>query len=175
MFLEILMWALYLGSCVWVFIDARIIKSKIENREEADRISPAMWSLGVFLLWFIFFPFYLWKRYRYLEQDFSFKSPSTIGGLAVVAFFVIYTIMAYTGGIKMGVSDLQVAVEQNMLKVWEEELEVNNIKVNSFALFHISGNQYEGMMDVTMGGERSKLIIDVTYDGRGFMWRVRGL
>lgn len=175
MLLDILIWALYLGSCAWVFFDARAIVKQTQYKEIADKISPTLWLIGVLGLWIICFPLYLVKRAGYMQQDFSFKSRGTVIGLAVVAVFVLHGVLTYTGDIKLSASDLQATVEQHILETWKKELEITDAKVNSFSLVHKSGNQYEGVMDVTVDGERAKLSIDVTYDGKGFVWQVRGL
>ena len=31
----------------------------------------------------------------------------------------------------------------------------------------------EGLLDASVDGEREKLVVDVTYDGKQFMWQVR--
>lgn len=172
---DILAWAVIIGSAVWVFFDARSIVKQTKSIEIAEKVSPILWLIGVFAFWIVFFPLYIFKRAGYRQQEFNFKSPATAVSSSVFLGFILLCVLTFTGDIKLSTADLKDQVQENIVETWKGETEISNIKVHSFILFHKSGNQYEGMMDVTLDDERAKLVIDVTYDGKGFMWQVRGV
>lgn len=171
--LDAIGWAIIIGSGIWVFFDLWMISKQSKDPEVAKSLSPTAWAVGTILLWIVCFPLYLYKRAGYKQENFSFKSPVTIIGYLVFAAFILLAVLYSTGDIKMSTADLQVAVQENILETWKEEFDIKEIKLNSFNLFHKTGNQYEGLLDVTVDDERSKVIVEVTYDGKGFMWRVR--
>jgi hypothetical protein len=173
--LDALIWIVVIASSIWVLVDARSIEVQKGQVRGIANMGPVGWFIVCLLLWIVAFPMYLAKRpeYKRVNGKDSSNTVVTVIGLAAVMVVAISIVLTFTGDIKVSTSDLQVEVEQSIRETWEKEPSLVNARINSFNLIHKSGNQYEGLLDATLDGERDKLVIDVTYDGKQFMWQVR--
>jgi hypothetical protein len=173
--LDALIWIVVIASSIWVLVDARSIGVQKGQIRGIANMGPVGWFFFCMLLWIIGFPMYLAKRpeYRRVNGKASSNTAVTMIGVAAVAAVAISIVLTFTGDIKVSTSDLQVEVEQSIRETWAKEPSLTNAKINSFNLIHKSGNQYEGLLDASIDEEREKLVIDVTYDGKQFMWQIR--
>lgn len=173
--LNALIWIVVIASSIWVLIDARRIGVQKGQIRGIANMGPVGWFFVCLLLWIIGFPMYLAKRpeYKRVNEKDSSNTAVSIIGVAAVAAVAISIVLTFTGDIKISTSDLQVDVAQSIRETWAKEPSLANARIDSFNLVHKSGNQYEGLLDVTLDGEREKLVVDVTYDGKQFMWQVR--
>ncbi len=173
--LDTLLLLVFSASSAWVFVDAKNIGVKKGQVRGIANMGPVGWFIVCLLLWIVAFPMYLAKRPEYKRMNGKDGSDTavTVIGLAAVAAVAISIVLTFTGDIKVSTSDLRAEVEQSIRETWEKEPSLANARINSFILIHKSGNQYEGLLDATLDGERDKLVIDVTYDGKQFMWQVR--
>lgn len=164
-----------IASSIWVLIDARSIGVQKGQISGIANIGPVAWFFACLLLWIVAFPMYLAKRpeYKRVNGKNSSNIIPTIAGAVAVLVVILPIVLTFTGDIKASTSDLQVEVEQSIRETFAKEPNLARMKINSFGLIHKSGNQYEGLLDASLDGERDKLIIDVTYDGKQFIWQVR--
>jgi hypothetical protein len=173
--LDMLIWGIVIVSSIWVLIDARSIGVKNGQIRGIANMGPAAWFFVCLLLWIIGFPMYLAKRpeYKRLNGKISSNALPTFIGVTAIAVVVLSIALTFTGDIKVSTQDLQTEVLQNIRETWAKEPILANAQISSLNLVHKSGNQYEGLLDASLDGKREKLVIDVTYDGKQFMWQVR--
>ena len=69
-------------------------------------------------------------------------------------------------------SGLQEQVRQEIQSKWAS-YQYPPVTINSFSLIHKSGNEYEGLLEVSQSGSTLTLPVDVTLDGKQFMWKLR--
>jgi hypothetical protein len=171
----IVIWIVVIASSSWVLVDARSIGVQKGQIRGIANMGPVGWFFACLLLWIIGFPMYLAKRPEYKRVNGKDSSNTAVSmiGVAAVAAVAISIVLTFTCDIKVSTSVLQDEVAQSIRETWAKEPILANVKIDSFNLVHKSGNQYEGLLDATLSGERKKLVIDVTYDGKQFMWRVR--
>jgi hypothetical protein len=100
-------------------------------------------------------------------------TPGTVIGFILFAVQCAVLVLMFTGDIKMSTVDLQAQIEQSIRETWAKEPALAGATIHSLNLIHKTGNQYEGLLEASMDGETEKLTIDVTYDGKQFMWQVR--
>ena len=87
--------AIVIGSSIWVFNDAKKIGVTKGQLPGIADLSPGGWLVACLGLWIISFPTYILKRGALLKanQKGSDSTAVTIGGLAVVAMFVVLSVM----------------------------------------------------------------------------------
>lgn len=100
-------------------------------------------------------------------------APGTVIGFILFAVQCVVLVLMFTGDIKMTTADLQTQIEQSIRETWANEPALAGATIHSLSLIHKTGNQYEGLLEVSMDGQTERLTIDVTYDGKQFMWQVR--
>lgn len=171
----VIIWLTVIASSIWVLVDAKSIGVKKGQIKGVGNIGPWGWFFVCLLLWIIGFPFYLYKRgeYKRVNGKAGGTVVATSIGLAVIAFQAVLIILTLTGDIKMSTSDLQQEVRTSIEETWSKEPSLANSKIQSFNLIHKTGNEYEGLLEVSADGATEKLIVDVTYDGKQFLWHVR--
>lgn len=173
--LDILVWGIIVTSSIWVLVDARTLGVQKGQIRGIANMGPVAWFIVCLLLWIVGFPMYLAKRpeYKRINGKEGSNAFPTIAGVIAIAIVVLSAVLTFTGDIKVSTQELQVEVEQSIRDTWANEPSLANAKISSFNLIHKTGNQYEGLLDVTLNEEREKLVIDVTYDGKQFMWNAR--
>lgn len=50
--------------------------------------------------------------------------------------------------------------------------ETASLKVGDLSLAHRGGNDYRGIVEISDGNETAELMVEVTYDGKMFIWQV---
>jgi len=63
-----IMWAIVIGSSVWVAYDSQSNKITVDNKPYSLNNGALAWFLSCILLWIIIFPYYLVKRPKVLQQ-----------------------------------------------------------------------------------------------------------
>ena len=63
-------------------------------------------------------------------------------------------------------------VRADIIKKYAADPETANLKVGDLSLAHRGGNDYRGIVEVSEGSETAELIVEVTYDGKTFIWQV---
>ena len=169
------MLGIVLGSSIWVLVDAKSIGVQKGQIKGIANMGPVSWFIVCLLLWIIGFPMYLAKRgeYKRVNGKPGGSSVATIVGLGIIVAYVVVTSMFITGDIKMSTADLQTQIEQSIRETWAKEPALAGATIHSFNLIHKIGNQYEGLLDASIDNKSEKLMIDVTYDGKQFMWQAR--
>ncbi len=173
--LNLLIWGIVIVSSIWVLIDARAIGVQKGQISGIANMGPVAWFFVCLFLWIVGFPMYLAKRpeYKRVNGKGGGNALPTLVGVTVIAAVVLSMVLTFTGDIKVSTQDLQAEVLQSIRETWANEPSLSRAQISSFSLIHKSGNQYEGLLDATLDGEREKLVVDVTYDGKQFMWQVR--
>lgn len=171
----IIPWLIVVGSSIWVLIDAKAIGVKMGQIKGIANNGPVGWFIVCLLLWIIGFPLYLAKRgvYKRINGKEGGSTVATVLGLVLIAVQVLVIIMTLTGGIKMTTSDLQKEVRKSIEGTLAKEPAFASAKVLSFGLIHKTGNQYEGLLEFSVNGTAEKHAVDVTYDGKQYIWQIR--
>ena len=63
-------------------------------------------------------------------------------------------------------------VQENIEQTWAKQPDFASARIKSFTLVHKGGKQYRGLMEAEQDGESYTLGVDVTYDGKSFMWEI---
>lgn len=64
-------------------------------------------------------------------------------------------------------------VQASIEETWAKDPDLKNVKIKSFMLVHKGGNQYSGVLETAAtAGEALSLNLDVTYDGKAFVWKI---
>lgn len=160
------LWFIPLGlNIIFCSIDNGILKNAGHNTE-------------TFGIWAWLIPVYLYKRAKALTQSLSYF-------IAWMAFFVVslFLPMATSLSDARGAPDkslsashdtfeLRRQVETSIRATWDKDPELASAYILKFALLHRGGNQYDGLLEASVGGRNVKLAVDVTYDGSSFIWAI---
>ncbi len=162
-------------SSVWVLIDAFQIGVRRNQLKGLARSGPLGWALGCLLLWIIVFPLYLVKRNEFKRHNGKPVNSSavTIAGFFVVAIALGVIIMGLTGNVRLSTPNLRKQVLKNIETTFAKQPSLAALKIKSFDLEHENGDQYEGTLVVSANGQQQRLNVDVVYNGKRFMWKVR--
>jgi len=136
---------------------------------------PIAWFFGSLLLWVIVYPAYLFSRSRYGVRNYL------LGGIFVALAFTATPLLLSGAGGALGISgstsldtpELKRQVESSIRATWSKKPELASARIRNFTLLHRGGNQYDGLIEATIAGEDVQLAVDVTYDGKGFMWKIK--
>ena len=138
------------------------------TRKGKKRDGPITWFLFGLLLWAVAFPWWMHRRWKY-----GLRNLCGAAILAVLLLLSAAVAVPLAGGLRLTTTELQTQVQQSIQETWAKEPTLAGAQINSFTLIHKSGNEYEGLLEITRDGETEKLKVDVTFDGRQFMWKVR--
>jgi hypothetical protein len=169
-----LQYVLLIGTSIWVLCDAKAIGVKKGQVKGIANMGPWGWFFACLLLWIICFPWYLVKRSEYLRVNEKQPNPLvTRVGFGAYAVALIVVALVIAGSLRLGTGDLQQEVQANIAETFAKDPDTAGVKVRSLQLVHRSGNQYNGLLEVSSGGQSAQLSVDVTYDGNSFMWRIQ--
>ena len=171
--INIAMFAIVIASAIWVAIDSHKNKIAVDSKPYSANNGALAWLLSCIFLWIFLFPTYLFKRAKHLKAQGSNPTLGTVVGLLLIAVQAGIVLLMFTGDIKMSTADLQIEVELSIRETWSLEPTLADAEIKSFGLIHKTGNQYEGVLEVTTYGMPERIVVDVTYDGKQFMWQVR--
>jgi hypothetical protein len=73
---------------------------------------------------------------------------------------------------KMSTEQLEAHVKDQIADKLRIAPKTRDIQIQSFGLVHQQGNEYKGLLNVRNGIVTETLNVDVTYDGRQFMWQI---
>jgi hypothetical protein len=162
-------------TSVWAGVDAH--RNKIPSGKKPYSGSNAVsWFLCCLLLWIISFPVYLFKRAKTLKERKEASSTSItislLGTLSIVA--VLLCIAApFLGWQRLSVDELRDRVSTSIQSTWHNNPATQNIRLKSLSLVHKNGNEYGGLVVADVSGNEEQHTVDVTYDGKTFIWEVR--
>ena len=66
-------------------------------------------------------------------------------------------------------------VAQDVIADIESQLEAEfgeDVYVGEIVLVHVGGNEYEGIVDISVGGETEVCDVDVLFDGSSYKWEL---
>ncbi|MBI4639787.1 MAG: DUF4339 domain-containing protein [Candidatus Tectomicrobia bacterium] len=174
---NIIGWITYLVTVVWVGIDSKLNRIPPGKKPYSLNNGALAWSLTIALLgWIGLLPYYLIKRARFLKRkgaDFWQSVLAAVIGCCFWAVGVLCVILSYTGDIKIPVSDLQGQVRQSIEQKFQGDSSIGPFKIINFSLVHKQGNEYSGLLEVEQNGTNSQCAVQVTYDGKQFMWQLQ--
>ena len=163
-----------IGSSIWVYIDARRLEMKEEGPGDPAHKGPGGWFMFCLVLWIISFPAYLIQRGRY---GFRGQPGSATGvkavGFSLVGVLVLLGVLTFVGSIKMTTPDLEQQVQQSMKEHLAKSPQYGEAVVKGVQLVHKSGNEYEGLVTLSLRGSEIIQPVEVVFDGKQFMWRMR--
>jgi hypothetical protein len=97
---------------------------------------------------------------------------SLLGALAVIA--VLFCIAApFLGWQRLSVDDLRDQVSASIQSTWHNNPATQNIRLKSLSLVHRNGNEYSGLVVADVSGKEEQHSVDVTSDGKTFMWKIK--
>lgn len=84
----------------------------------------------------------------------------------------LLTALFFTGCGRVTTDALAKEVQANIEQTWAKEPDLATAQIKSFTLVHQGGQQYRGLLEAEQEGESLSFGVDVTYDGRAFMWEI---
>lgn len=63
-------------------------------------------------------------------------------------------------------------VRASIEKTWAAEPALASAKIKEFSLVHKEGQQYRGLLEAEQNGEAITVALDVTFDGKAFIWEI---
>ena len=101
-------------------------------------------------------------------------APTAIGYVVYAAFVacIVLGVLGCFGVGAMTKEQLESEVRKSIQETFLKSADTKDVQVESFNLVHESGNKYKGMLAAKTAGNTETLEVDVTYDGRTFMWKV---
>jgi hypothetical protein len=171
--LSLLVTAIVIGSSIWVLCDARLIGVQKGQVEGLANMGPWGWFFACLFLWIVGFPWYWAKRPAFLRANGREPSLQASGlGYGLYAVQIALIIVMVMSNPKVGIDELQAQVQADIARSFASKPQLAGVTVQALQLVHQTGNQYRGLLKVSAAGENSELGVDVTYDGRQFMWQV---
>ena len=95
--INLLMWAIPVGSSIWVGFDAKRHQIPVNKKPYSFNNGAFAWVLSCVALWIFLFPTYLYKRAKALRSKGETKSSSgvvTVFGLGLVAAEIVLVLTA---------------------------------------------------------------------------------
>jgi hypothetical protein len=172
--LTVLIWVAVIGSSLWVYWDAKRIGIQKGQINGILNMSPVSWFIACLFLWIIGFPLYLYKRPEYKRingKDGSNTVPSLVG-LSLIALLIFSMSVVFMDSTRLSTSDLASQVKASIVHTFAKNPELKNVTVETLTLVHKSGTQYKGILKVTDNGQEDTYVLNVTYDGKQFMWQI---
>lgn len=138
------------------------------NPNGKKREGPILWFAWGVVLWVVGYPMWMARRAKYGLRNLC--APSI---LVALVFLGVIAAVSLNGGVKVSTADLQGQVLQSIQEKFAENPQLAGVRINSFHLVHEEGNEYKGVLQIEENGSTATDIVDVTYDGKQFMWRIR--
>src|SRR5262245_25953921 len=161
-------------STVGVVVDATINRIASSSDEYSFGNGALAWALGCLLLWVVVFPAYLFKRHREMKHRGEIAA-ARLGsgvGLATFASMVLVIVWPLIFEQRLSTEELQAKVLDSIRTTWAKNAALQGVHISKFTLIHKTGNEYDGAVECDLGSEHSTLLVDVTYDGRNFVWKL---
>ena len=129
------------------------------------------------------------KQAKYVKEDLAqnYKKKSWLAPLSI-AFGIFIPLMfaavygsdsfskakqiAESGQQHVGLENLESEVKASIETKLAQDPATSSTRINSFKLVHENGNKYKGMLIAQTDGKSDDVEVDVTYDGRTFMWKI---
>jgi hypothetical protein len=99
------------------------------------------------------------------------KAPVAIG-YVVYAACLACIVFSFLGGSALTKEQLEIEVRKNIQETFLKSADTKDTQIENFNLVHESGNNYKGMLTAKTDGKTETAEVDVTYDGRTFMWKI---
>ncbi len=77
------------------------------------------------------------------------------------------------GGSRLSITELQDQVVSSIVDKWQEDSATRHLKLDKLTLVHRTANEYTGVVTVDDNGTTQNYAVEVTYDGRTFVWQFR--
>ena len=167
-----------IATCVLTsfLVAADAHRNKIPNgKQPYSAMTPVYWLLGCLALWIVVFPTYLFRRAKTIKARNEASGASTaislVGGLAVVAMLLCLA-APFLGWERLSDNDLRDQVGKSIQSYWQNNPATQNIRLKSLTLVHQNGNEYSGFVVSDVSGKEERHVVDVTCDGKSFMWKI---
>ncbi len=76
------------------------------------------------------------------------------------------------GACSYSTDDLAKEVRANMAETLSQDAGTAHVEITDFNLVHIDGKQYRGILKTTEHGQKFTYTVNVTFDGKNFMWEI---
>jgi hypothetical protein len=87
------------------------------------------------------------------------------------AFVALSLVVGFLTGCGVSTETLTKEVRASIEETWAKNPDLKDARIKSFVLVHKGGTQYTGVLEADVEGEALNLSINVTYDGKTFMWQ----
>ncbi|MCC7300654.1 MAG: hypothetical protein IT583_06210 [Verrucomicrobia bacterium] len=88
----------------------------------------------------------------------------------------VYIVLSLAFGLLTGcgasTETLAKEVRASVEETFAKNPDLKDAQIKTFMLVHKGGKQYAGVLEGEINGEPLNLSIDVTYDGKAFMWKI---
>jgi len=78
----------------------------------------------------------------------------------------------FFGGVVLTREQLETQVRQNIEQSFRGNVSTMGTEIKSFTLVHEGGNKYKGTLTAQTGKKSETAEVNVTYDGRGIVWKI---
>lgn len=160
-----------LGLAIWVFNDAKSLGAERFTHYGLTYLRPIGWAILCAALWLLL-PLYLIKRRDYKRLNGLEVKPInwkkvlwiSIGSIAICFALLFFSVISDKTAL------LAPQVEESIRSNFKEHPTFSKLEIHSFDLEHRSGNDYEGILEVSENGKKRNIRIEVIYDGDRFLW-----
>ncbi len=95
---------------------------------------------------------------------------------AAVAVVVVIAVVAVTAGggglTRLSTEELASQVQASIEQTYASDPATADVQLtDNLMLVHQNGNQYQGVIHAAQNGTSAALTVDVTYDGKTFLWQ----
>lgn len=87
---------------------------------------------------------------------------------------VVVAVSLFAGlltGCGVSTETLTQEVRESIEETWAKNPDLKDAQIKNFMLVHKGGTQYTGILEAEVEGEALNLSINVTYDGKTFIWQ----
>jgi hypothetical protein len=91
--------------------------------------------------------------------------------LFLVGLFIAVALSLASCDLRMSADELATEVQQSMVETWKEQGFTPKV-TKGLRLTHKGGNEYVGLITLSVDGESEQFSVNVTYDGNNVQWEV---
>ena len=92
-------------------------------------------------------------------------------GAIISVLMAIGAIIYFASGRHISTANLEAEVRQSIQDKFSKDPDKSGTQITSFGLVHESGGKYKGVLVVQHGTKSETEDVDVTFDGRNFIWK----
>lgn len=165
-------------NMVWVWGNAGffLLAFIISRVSYSSEIKVLEYIIGIGLLLGMYFTqarvqaIFLKEKYGNNYSKKSWGVPLLAGAGALALWILVNIVIPEQKGID--IKTMAENVKPLILAEWHKQPELRGTTIQDITLVHKSGNMYTGIINATINGESDRLILEITHDGKNFIWQV---